>query len=562
MGKKPISKPKSIRKSSHSEISHQLKFFIKREFESKKPLDARLIRLKPNVIFKKGTMLPNLLIKMQGKVKFLGYFDFGEEQRLYFFDNLGQSLGAQNFTDKEKILNNLKGKGQTLYKLPKLDPNRKIDKLSSQIQEKFKKEVKRIATNYHLPFPEIPIISTLKIIENEKKNRFGIRIDDDILHIDKKSWQSKFQNFIFHREIFLCFFNLKNPSEELILLAIQWSLLHNSFVGIENKEYLQKIHHFKFPVSIKGFEWTFKNFLPKKSRILEKLHNQKLESLNSEQFLSKFFIFSVHSIYFAKFLDMRSFLKIFIFWLMKGNLSNINPMYFTVNRHIRESWIFSQLYYLAFENESILSKYKISLSYFGNQQFIEKHWYHYVIHQCKMKLATNSPINQNEFRIPLKIDPNKKISFQNFIQNVINRKLTLAFEIIPDDIKMSFPEMLDIFFEEYFKHYLLEIIVHPQLEVECQSSKKWEITLKNHGDWILHDVEYSIEVSPQSKATLNYVNLPNTYIFDTETKIIFELKTFDKGGKVTIKLNCSYSNHIRKDKKRNIILWKSNILIN
>jgi hypothetical protein len=48
---------KKIGRNQDAEIKKQLRNFAKKEFTEKKPLEIRVLQLKPEVVFKKGSML-------------------------------------------------------------------------------------------------------------------------------------------------------------------------------------------------------------------------------------------------------------------------------------------------------------------------------------------------------------------------------------------------------------------------------------------------------------------------------------------------------------------------
>lgn len=61
-----------------------------------------MLKLKPKTVFKKGTILPNIMIKAFQITAFVIYLDFGEELRFYLFSAAGQSLGATTVEKTEK----------------------------------------------------------------------------------------------------------------------------------------------------------------------------------------------------------------------------------------------------------------------------------------------------------------------------------------------------------------------------------------------------------------------------------------------------------------------------
>ena len=110
---------KSFKRLHISKVRNRLQVFARQEFQTKKPKALRLLRLKPKVFFKRGSVLPAIFIKSLHQAGYVIYLDYGQEVRFYFFDGDGQSLGASTYALGERGLKELHGKAQTLLKLPK-----------------------------------------------------------------------------------------------------------------------------------------------------------------------------------------------------------------------------------------------------------------------------------------------------------------------------------------------------------------------------------------------------------------------------------------------------------
>ena len=74
---------KKIGRNQNAEIKKQLRNFAKKEFNEKKPLEIRVLQLKPGVIFKKGSMLPNLMIKNLTGAAYIIYLDYRDQIKKY-----------------------------------------------------------------------------------------------------------------------------------------------------------------------------------------------------------------------------------------------------------------------------------------------------------------------------------------------------------------------------------------------------------------------------------------------------------------------------------------------
>ena len=88
---------KKIGRIQEGEIKKQIRNFAKKEYTEKKPLEIRVLQLKPGVVFKKGSMLPSLMIKKLAQTAYLIYLDYGDQLKFYYFSKDGRSMGEIAF---------------------------------------------------------------------------------------------------------------------------------------------------------------------------------------------------------------------------------------------------------------------------------------------------------------------------------------------------------------------------------------------------------------------------------------------------------------------------------
>jgi hypothetical protein len=153
-----MAKKKTSRKQD-AEIKKQLRNFAKKEFNEKKPLEIRVLQLKPGVIFKKGSILPNLMIKNFFGSAYVVYLDYGDQLKFYYFSKEGRSMGGQNFDKSEKLLKEMHGKAKTLCKL------------QIEIGNYSKKSQNHLVENFDNLMEKDDILEDLMEIENMIKNK-------------------------------------------------------------------------------------------------------------------------------------------------------------------------------------------------------------------------------------------------------------------------------------------------------------------------------------------------------------------------------------------------------
>ena len=95
--------------------------FAKREFYQKRPISARVLRLKGKNVLSRG-LLPNLSIKEFPGIRFLVVLDYSDIFRIYYFDKTGKIVGGKNHEKTESFARRLDKNTKVLYSLPKKGP--------------------------------------------------------------------------------------------------------------------------------------------------------------------------------------------------------------------------------------------------------------------------------------------------------------------------------------------------------------------------------------------------------------------------------------------------------
>ncbi len=515
-------KPRQNIIKERTDPRRNLKQFISQEFAIKKPLEARLIQLKPNVVFKKGTMLPNLLIKMRGKIQFIGYFNFGDEERLYFFNKLGENVGAENHPKEASVLPKLKGKIQTLYRLPKRDPNEGFDHVNQEIQSELSKRIHRMAAHFNLPIPEIPSVSMVKKLSNPNSLRIGVKIENSIIHINQNLWVSVLENFFYDREVFLAFFTGESSQEEFILLATQWSLLKNPEARKLLNTAFGKIRGSLSPILQKYWEWMYKRLF---------LANIEITRYSEILFTCGLIFNGMHSPI------APTLLPIFLMWNMKSGPFSFKDFSQLPNFRLQKAWLIHRLYLLLFTNSSLLQKYQLGLDKFAEKQPIELLWFHYFLESWYLHSE-----NPTDFKKPHLALPKEyiKSTYSEFLNLFIDKQLLPALRMVPIPVQEQLAPLFHEIFQKMFLHQLLQIDVQKPDIIRCNSKSKWSIHLKNQGDWILHETHFFATITPTNRADISFAPPPVVTVFDTTLDLEIQLKTTNITGKTKLQIGCNY----------------------
>lgn len=520
--------------------------FLKNEYSTKKALEARLIQLKPNVILKKGTMLPNLIIKMQGKIQFLVYLDYGDQTRIYFFDQAAQSLGAENYPKSDDILKDIYGKAKTLLKLPKSNPLKDTDQLSSEIQTELEKRIKRTCHNFNFQYPGHYTISTSKNLTRIHDLQIGMERENNIIYVNKKVWQKPLINFFYDREVFLSFQSLKKNREFKIFLATLYSLIRNHEAHSTLNKAFQKIKKYQHPIIQKAWEWMNKRIISKASQ-----NNQNLS-------MSEFLLISTYLLANSKPLSLDFLFAILCLWLMMNNsIIVVDFLDFPV-RNLQEAWILSHFYELLFKNPTILVKYHLSWDDLQTEEIIDVYWYQYFLSLWKLKLYNPNKFSQSiEYTSEI-----AKIGIQQeFIKQFSQGNLLPAQRLIPVQTQKLLSEDFHKIFQRYFLKKLLQIQFAGSQQVNSNDEIIWKISIKNSGDWILRDIEYHINISPPHLLKIIEKQIPKATHFDTTIQFLLKFQSFDQKGEVTIKIEAQYQNPFNLSTKTKITFFSEKIKI-
>ncbi|MBA7567041.1 hypothetical protein ES708_08741 [subsurface metagenome] len=249
---------KKISRIADAQIKKQLRNFAKKEYNEKKPLEIRVLQLKPGVTFKKGTMLPSLLIKKLSQTAYIVYLDYGDQLKFYYFSKDGIPLGGSNFDKSEKILKEMHGKAKTLLKLPKTEKIIGLDYENKKIRQRWEKLANKYSHKLGIKIKNLPVISIKKNI-SKNSIRLGIRQNEDIFHLDLDYFNTELQDTILLRELFPILTNIPVNKETFLMISTIWALT----LG-DSKKYTQILNKISVKRSInkKAKRWIREIFLP------------------------------------------------------------------------------------------------------------------------------------------------------------------------------------------------------------------------------------------------------------------------------------------------------------
>ncbi|MHA1967797.1 MAG: hypothetical protein ACW964_08350 [Candidatus Hodarchaeales archaeon] len=185
------------------DVKKVLMHFIRTEVREKTADWGELRRVKSQVILRKGLpTIPNLVLKTDAGLSFIGIIHWRKEIRTYLFDSEGSLLhGLSYYEDLENIYIDLKAKSKKIARYPPLKKPILQSQRDHQIDKQFKQIWVQLVQLFRIPQKrrkKRPLIKESKMIGKEI---FDAKIENDFIHIpyeiDKKVMVYTFYSLLF-----------------------------------------------------------------------------------------------------------------------------------------------------------------------------------------------------------------------------------------------------------------------------------------------------------------------------------------------------------------------------
>jgi len=556
--RKKQSIPRHLESSKQFERQHaahvkaQLRSFAFEEFKTKKPKELRILRLKPQVVFKRGTMLPNLFITALQQTVFVIYLDYDEEIRFYFFDINGRSLGASTYSIGERGLQELHGKAKTLLKLPKLDPERHSDPQSLAVQKLYTRLIRTVAQRYHKSVPEMPVFSALKSFSLKSAAsssvRWGVRQEKThkIAYIHPTLIRSR---VVIRRELFVNLLGLDPRNETQQLIGTLWALAESS--AAEVGQFLKQIPPQIGTTALhrKTFEWIQK-------RLQHKLDSGHPNARSYSQFIFQ----SVANLIKITGSEAMSILEMIPLWLMYENFQT-HTNWQEIADPLQGVWIMHELLSFIFSKPELMHSYKLqNFSGLSNR----KKWTWWILYVGGyFILRTHNLISQTSPPIQLKSWNDDMTSPSSMITAIKTKKYTEFIDRLPSPLLEVETNLLSRMIKEVFCMTALVVSYDPISPIPIHHSRQVVITFENTSDIILYDVEISVEVHPSSHLSVKIENPPRSTIFDTTMHFALNITgmkaTTERTGNVI--LVCHFRSWFAQQKREKMVLQEFRVKI-
>jgi hypothetical protein len=477
---------KKINRNRDAEIKKNLRNFAKKEYNEKKPLEIRVLQLKPGVIFKKGSMLPNLMIKKLTETAYVIYLDYGDQLKFYYFSRDGQSMGGSNFDKSEKLLKEMHGKVTTILKLPKTERVNVVDRDTNQIRKLFYRLAQQHSQKLGFKIKKLPAISLKNYIQEKKGIRIGIEqgSDKNIIHFDSQYVPPMFTKYILLRELFPILTNADPERETVQLISTLWALTVNR-EGY-NREYVELITNRKldFGISYETVDW---------------IQNKFLGYFEEYQKMDDFAGFLMES--YKIVIEFEPFMRykmndMYLLWLKEISIVEFMEIFQIENRILRKSWVYYKLLYYLYKNGDLLSQgYGIKTDKAQKDETLLLLF----LFSCTI-LDKKSSLAWNFFE---KSMPNY-LEIKNTLDNLEFSKFP---DIIPEQLlKEKFVKETLIYL---FKKKGLGVDSIDKMNISQNSEERIEISIKNLTNWILSDARFTVEFRPRGRLKLQEIDPAN-----------------------------------------------------
>jgi len=193
------------------DVKKILMHFIRTEVREKTADWGELRRVKSQIILKKGLpTIPNLVLKTDAGLSFIGIIRWRKEIRIYFFGPEGSILHGLSYYDEiEKIYMDLKAKSKKIARYPPFKKPILQSQRDHHIDKQFKQIWVQLVQYFRIPQKKRkkrPFIKESKII---RKSIFDAVIENEFIHIPDEI-DNKVMVFTFYALLFFLPENLRS----------------------------------------------------------------------------------------------------------------------------------------------------------------------------------------------------------------------------------------------------------------------------------------------------------------------------------------------------------------
>ncbi len=561
------------------EVKKGLVSFLKKEYREKKPLHIKLIQVKPHISFKKGTMLPNLIIKSLQQAAYVILVDYKSEYRIYFFTKSGQSMGGSTIQDVKKVDKELKGLGKTLYQLPKPDPFAHVDVKTERIREKFADLCKRYSSETSQTIkPKYPL-SVIRYHQGKTPQyrpfRFGIvekkgKNNVKMLLMEEKYCGSEWEDIILVREMILHHPDMDSipklddlePIHAVATMYAMGSVFGNKWKEITN---VMETFSSSSPVCRKLVQWL-------------KVFGKQLSSSNDSQKAKKFgkFVFSLFSElkrekdsleYEIKQIrtlqgTLPDFNSIFLLWIMQEGYKKGKKWEAPSSPLTRSRWGRCAVIHYVLSHESLFAKYGLNTDFDALKPLL---WYSMISHMYRLRAQGTLPWklssrDKEEFIMDLRDSTLTRDKQAKSMEGLQALDIMQFFSISRKSYKPSMGVV---------KQMIREILAKQALSVKLQIPDSFGVNIprkivgkiSNQSSLDLKDFILKISCRPPHRATIRNIKTHKQHL-DSNSKYPFTFSFVANGtGTIHVTLSGEYRSLLYEKEKKDLLLleqwqWK------
>lgn len=519
-------------REAQAEIKKSLIKFAEEEFAAKKPIELRVIHLKPQTVFQKGSVFPSLVIKTLKRSHYVIFIDYGEEIRFYFYDGNGQSLGASTLPKSPKILNEMHGKGTTFLKLPRPDPTKGLDLLTMELSTRWKDLALMWGRTLGLtPEKQLPI-SVVSYSTPVVRFRLGINSDKQKLHFDKVFLKTDLQDLILQRELFANFCGLDAENPIVQWLATVWTFCSNDQKIVQS--YFNKISLTTSESLIvqKGIEWI--------RVVLEKelsVYIDKYQNLGNTILLICRFLSSNK--------ELRDF-KLWLLlplWIMKYGRVGADII---AQPSVEDKFIY-EIFRFLYQNRQLWTNYHLELDSTYNSI---GGWFQYLAAAFFLKKddqVLTYPGNMQGFS-----------HSADLIHSLRTLKLLDFQKQIPIEFLLSNQNIIKKLIYGLLLERALLVEIPKNINAPGNSDFLFQLQIRNTADWIFTDAEFRLSWAPENRMSVRILNPSTSKFFDIERKLDIKIIPLNP-GKVKLELELYFQDPMNHQQRDHLILWQHHL---
>ncbi len=558
----------------------QLLKFVKSEYSLKKPLEIRLLRMKPSIVFKRGSMLPHLLIKSLQQTAYVVYLDYGEELRYYFFSIAGISLGASTFEKTPRMLTELHGKAITLYKLPKHSALDAFDERSIKLGKEFRKQLQKYEKLWGLKIRNPP---TLSIITNPLKYdsfRWGIHQDGKIYHVYQAVTTSERNNknlntnlnFVLAREIFCLAMRIDPKKEVHQALATFWVLSQSD--EKQKKRFqpiLQKITA-QGRLLQKFKEWILKAWWPYST-------SNNINGLGDVGDAMLFFMHAIQRISIFPWYAWGELILLYFMTFNQGNLHKLaefgaqSPPEQPSQKSYQPEQLLFEIFQFPFTHKQLLEKFKMDFTKGTEESVKLDEFFLWFAYFCAHSSAHSAAKDPTSFPSLIPYSHSERFpELPHILDEWSQKQYSAAYERI--NILMRTIPAQETKFVSIIDNYIQETIIfqlshggfktpyEPEKVISVSEDQplRHRLQIENLTDVILQEAEYSLECKPSKNLTARFISKPHSALFDTTIKFELEIQLVAPLASSKIILTGNFRHPFDNSRKLQLLLWECNVV--